>query len=120
MAVSEAEAQAPAPAPEEELIVEEAAAETSAKVPGVPGTLTLGVKERYALGPVGDGFTSKNPKVAAVGPDGTIVAKKKGRTEITVTAGGAVVGVCQLTVKPAPKKVKLPKKLTITENNLLG
>ena len=39
-------------------------------------------------------YKSNNPKVATVNAAGLVVAQKVGSTTITVTAGGAPVGVC--------------------------
>ena len=76
---------------------------------GIPGALSMGVKEKYQL-TGGDGYTSTNPKAVTVSASGLITARKKGSSTITVTAGGNPIGTCQVTVKNAPKKITLPKK----------
>ena len=76
---------------------------------GIPGALLMGLKEKYQL-VGGDGYASTNPKVVTVSKSGMLVARNKGKSTITVTAGGSLIGTCLVTVKNAPKKITLPKK----------
>lgn len=108
-------AQAAAPAPEAAPsldLVEEAEQPKLAEAGGIPQKLVLGRKERFQLSGA-DAYVSSRPKVASVDATGLIRARKRGKAVITATAGGAVVGVCTVTVKAAPKKIKLPKKRTV-------
>lgn len=85
-------------------------------------SLAIGLKEKRQLtvggayvGP-GSGywFASSNPKVVAVnGATGLLQGKKKGTAVVTLTGEG-VSETCVVTVKKAPKKVKLNvKKLSL-------
>lgn len=109
---AEAEPQ-PTPVPPE-------ADETEAVANAVPGAITLGVKEKYALnasslaagGPVT--YKSSKSKVAAVSKKGVVTAKKKGTARIRCYAGGTLLASCKVTVLAAPKKVSLGlSKLTL-------
>ncbi len=83
-----------------------------AEAGGIPERLVLGRREQFQLSG-GDAYVSSRPKVASVDAAGLVRAGKKGKAVITVTAGGAVVGTCAVTVKAAPKKITLPKKRTV-------
>ena len=84
--------------------------------------VTLGVKEKRTLTlsdgldprSVGAVFTSSDPKVVKVNAStGVLTGKKKGTATITMTAQG-VESACAVTVKKAPKKIRLSaKKLTM-------
>ncbi|MBR1822344.1 MAG: Ig-like domain-containing protein, partial [Clostridia bacterium] len=78
-------------------------------------SLTLGVKESFALQPVipsGAGaitfaYTTSNRKVALVSDTGVITAKKKGKATIGVAASTGEQFTCAVTVVKAPKKITL-------------
>lgn len=77
--------------------------------------ITMGVKEKVRLkasvlpaqADQKVTFTSSNKKVAVVGKNGKITAKKAGKTTITVRTANGKKAVCRVTVKKAPKKVAL-------------
>lgn len=52
-------------------------------------------------------YRSKDPKVAAVDANGVITALRKGRTTVAVGYDKTVLGLCQVTVVAAPKRVRL-------------
>lgn len=80
----------------------------------IPKTLTLGVKETYALKYDKATFNSSRKSVATVNKKGVVTAKKKGSAKITVKAGGKMIATCVVTVLAAPKKVTLDQtKLTL-------
>ena len=60
-------------------------------------------------------YTSENPKVASVSPEGVVTGVKKGSTVVTVsTAVPGLSRAVNVTVLPAPKKVTLePAELTL-------
>lgn len=80
-------------------------------------SVTLGVKEKFTLKATkkpsnssqGVSFSSSNKSVAAVSSKGVITARKKGTAYITVKSGDASKK-CKVTVKAAPKKIKLNAK----------
>lgn len=80
-------------------------------------SVTLGVKEKYTLKAAkkpknsnqGISWSSSNKSVATVSSKGVITAKKKGTAYITAKSGNASKK-CRVTVKAAPKKIKLNAK----------
>lgn len=81
----------------------------------------LGVKETFRLSAVPgreDGgettatvtYVSSNWKVAAVYPDGTVRAKKKGSAVITATAPNGAQAACTIRVRKAPSAIRLAAK----------
>ncbi len=83
-----------------------------AEAAGLPEQLVLGRGERFALSG-GEAYASTKPKVASVDASGILRARKRGKTFVTAIVGGAVVGVCTVTVRAAPKRISLPKKQTV-------
>ena len=81
-------------------------------------SLTLGVKETYAIntsaisGAEGKQlvFATSNKKVATVSSDGVITAKKKGTAKIAVGYDDTALAVCTVTVLAAPKKISFSEK----------
>ena len=80
---------------------------------------TLGVKEKYQLIAIPKPanavtgkltWTSSNTKVAVVSSKGKITAKKVGKATITVTTANGKKARCKITVKKAPKWIKLSAK----------
>ena len=64
--------------------------------------------------PEGSIFTSSDPAVATVDANGAVTGKQAGSTTVTITCPGGATASCTVTVKPAPKSVKLNKsKITI-------
>lgn len=85
-------------------------------------SLTLGVKEKVVLKPwIPDGsattfkWTTKDKKIAAVDQEGRITGKKKGKTTVTVTTHNGKKASVTVTVKAAPKEVKLNKNKATLE-----
>ena len=76
----------------------------------IPKTLTLGVKETYALDAAGASFKSSNAAVASVDKEGVVTAKKAGSATVTVTVGGKKVGTCKVTVVKAPTSISFAEK----------
>ena len=79
--------------------------------------VTLGVGQQYKIKKKGLGknlsFKSSKPKVAEVTAKGVVTAKKKGVAVVTCRSGRKEVGRWKVTVKAAPKKVRLNvKRLT--------
>ncbi len=76
--------------------------------------VTLGVAQKYKIDRKSLGkdlsFKSSKPKVAAVSAKGVITAKRKGTAVITCKSGSKVAGRWKVTVKAAPKNVKLNLK----------
>ena len=78
-------------------------------------SVTLGVGETWKVDTtsilVPDGQTLKyktnDAKVASVGDDGVITAVRKGKATIGVGYDKTLLGLCKVTVLPAPKKVTL-------------
>lgn len=87
--------------------------ETALAQNAVPGRLTLGVKETYPLKAEKCSFVGSDRSVATVSKKGVIRARKKGTARITVISGNVKVGICQVTVKAAPKKVSLGMKSVV-------
>ena len=59
-------------------------------------------------------FYTNNSAVASISSDGTIVAKKKGSTYITIISPKGNVAECTVSVKPAPAKVTInPTSVTL-------
>ena len=86
----------------------------------VPENVVLGVGEKLRLAPVVEPadaeygkitYKSSRSRYAGVSVNGTIVAKRKGSTVVTVKAGGVKAKV-KVTVKPAPKKVSVKAERT--------
>lgn len=83
----------------------------------LPSSLTLGLKEKYALlTPVlvpANSITtfvwrSKNPKIVTVdAATGALVAKAKGTTYVYATSDNGIERKCKVTVKKAPSKITL-------------
>ena len=79
---------------------------------GVPATLTLGVKEAYAIKCTKSGkltYKTSNKKIATVSSKGAVTGKKKGSVTITVYRNGKKLTTCKVKVVAAPKKVTLDK-----------
>ena len=79
---------------------------------GVPATLTLGVKEAYAIKCTKSGkltYKTSNKKIATVSSKGAVTGKKKGSVTITVYRNGKKLTTCKVKVVAAPKKVTLNK-----------
>ena len=84
-------------------------------------TLTLNPKKTYTLKPTlaPEGaattytWTSSDKKVATVDKNGKVTAVGKGKTKITVKTENEKKAVCTVTVKEAPKSVKLSKEITL-------
>ncbi|MBQ8506144.1 MAG: Ig-like domain-containing protein [Clostridia bacterium] len=76
------------------------------------GAVELGVKESFLLTAEADvesalSYKSGNAKIATVGADGMITAKKVGSTVITVSTFNGVTAECVVTVMKAPTKISL-------------
>ncbi len=90
-----------------------------------PAALQLPVKGTAALAARFDdgcdallSYTSSNPKIASVGEDGTVTAKKAGQATITVVTHNGLSAACEVQVLTPPKKVALnAKKLTLNVND---
>ena len=86
--------------------------------------ITMGVKEKMTLKATvtgngkGQAVTWKSSKksVAAVSSAGKITAKKKGTTTITATVDGKSISV-KVTVKAAPKRIKVKKNVSIKKGH---
>ena len=79
---------------------------------GVPATLSLGVKEAYAIKCTKSGkltYKTSNKKIATVSSKGVVTGKKKGSATITVYRNGKKLTTCKVKVVAAPKKVALDK-----------
>ncbi|MDR1426557.1 MAG: Ig-like domain-containing protein, partial [Bifidobacteriaceae bacterium] len=107
-------------------------------LPG-PGSVTIGgfggkaaptrvwtgktVRYEATVVPAGVGgvtWTSSNPKVASVGPDGTVKGLTEGRVVITATAGAGISATRALTVMTKVAKVASPvKRATMTKGTAL-
>ncbi len=77
-------------------------------------SVTMGEGETLTLAtnikkPAGSIFTNSNSAVATVNANGTVTGKKAGSTTVTITCPGGATASCTVTVKPAPKSVKLNK-----------
>ena len=57
-------------------------------------------------------YKSSNSKVVSVSTSGKLTAKKKGTASITVTTANGKKATCKVTVKAAPKSLKLNAKLS--------
>lgn len=77
---------------------------------------TMGVKEKAVLGAKVSPtdavnqkliYKSSNSRVVSVNAKGQLSAKKAGKAVITVTAANGVKATCRITVKKAPKSIKL-------------
>lgn len=65
-------------------------------------------------------YTSTNKKIATVSSDGTITAKKAGKTKITVKSGKKKISITITVTKKAPTAVKgIPTKKTLKKGNTL-
>ena len=81
-------------------------------------TLTLGVGEKFtfqaAISPSSAEKTlkwkSSNEKIVKVYNTGKVTAKKRGKATLTATAANGIQSSCRVTVKKAPKKLKLNAK----------
>ena len=76
--------------------------------------LSIGAGETVTLAtsgtkPAGSIFTSSNSAVATVNANGAVIGKQAGSTTVTITCPGGATASCTVTVKPAPKSVKLNK-----------
>ena len=86
--------------------------------------ITMGVKEKMTLKATvtGNGkgqavtWNSSKKSVAAVSSAGKITAKKKGTTTITATVDGKSISV-KVTVKAAPKTIKVKKNVSIKKGH---
>lgn len=84
-------------------------------------TLTLNPKKTYTLKPTlapkgtaaTYNWTSGDKKVATVDKNGKVTAVGKGKTKITVKTENGKKATCTVTVKEAPKSVKLSKEITL-------
>ncbi|MBR1822578.1 MAG: Ig domain-containing protein, partial [Clostridia bacterium] len=111
-----AEAPAEAPPIEEPAAVEAPDNYAVAAPAAFQPSLTLGVKEQTALngmalsGGQAVTYVSSKPKIVSVDGNGLVLARKKGKAEITVYQGETALGACSVTVLKAPKKVVFPEK----------
>ena len=86
---------------------------SNARKYGVPSTLTLGVKETYAIRCTKSGkltYRTSSKKIATVNSKGVVTGRKKGSATITVYLRGKKLTTCKVKVKAAPKKVTLNRK----------
>ena len=58
-------------------------------------------------------YKSKDPKVATVDAKGVITALRKGKTTVAVGYDKTVLGLCQVTVVAAPKRVRLSEETAV-------
>ncbi|HCT91705.1 MAG TPA: hypothetical protein DF613_10060 [Lachnospiraceae bacterium] len=83
-----------------------------AKIKFTQSKLTIGVKERVGLKikpSAKVAYTSSRPDVASVTGSGKVTGKKTGKAVITAKASDGRAAKCTVTVKKAPKKLKLSK-----------
>ncbi len=115
----------PPEAPQEEAPQAEAAGPLQALT--LPGSLTIGLKEKLTLAPAATpagavyslSWKSSKKKIVAVdAATGVITGKKKGSATITVTADNGVTASVKVTVVNGPKKVTLaaPEKAGVGDN----
>ncbi len=111
-----------APAETEGVALPEAVAAPAAQPPApvaFPASLTLGQKEQATLnglavsGGLPVSYVSSKPKVVGVDESGVVTAHRKGSASVTCLQGEAVLGVCEVTVLKAPKKLAFPEKSVV-------